>query len=77
MKPGNEFEKFDSTMRKLIKVSHSEIKAKLDKERSLKKRIRHASSFHYFRVATLFILGKEKRAAGRASSSGIPASIEP
>jgi len=31
-----EFEKFDSTMRKLIKVSHEELKAKLDAEKKAK-----------------------------------------
>jgi hypothetical protein len=31
-----EFEKFDSTMRKLISVPHSEIKAKLDAEKAEK-----------------------------------------
>ena len=38
--PGNseEFQKFDSTMRRLIKVPHSQIKAKLDAERAAKKR---------------------------------------
>jgi len=33
-----EFEKFDSTMRKLIAVPHSKIKAKLDAEKAKKKR---------------------------------------
>lgn len=33
-----EFEKFDETMRRLVGVSHSEIKAKLDAERAAKKR---------------------------------------
>jgi hypothetical protein len=32
-----EFEKFDSTMRQLINVSHDELKAKLDAEKKLKK----------------------------------------
>lgn len=32
----NEFEKFDSTMRKLIAVPHSEIKAKLEAEKAKK-----------------------------------------
>jgi hypothetical protein len=32
-KNDNEFENFDRTMRKLMKVSHDEIKAKLEKER--------------------------------------------
>jgi len=35
MKPTNkEFEKFDRTMRKLISVPHSEIKAKLEAEKA-------------------------------------------
>jgi hypothetical protein len=34
----NEFEKFDATMRKLIKVPHEKIKAKLDAEKADKKR---------------------------------------
>jgi hypothetical protein len=34
----SEFEKFNSTMRKLIAVPHSEIKAKLDAEKAAKKR---------------------------------------
>jgi len=33
-----EFDNFDRTMRTLIKVSHSEIKAKLDAEKAAKKR---------------------------------------
>jgi len=33
-----EFDKFDRTMRELIQVPHSEIKAKLDAEKSAKKR---------------------------------------
>jgi hypothetical protein len=33
-----EYEKFDATMRKLIKVPHSKIKAKLDAEKAEKKR---------------------------------------
>ena len=32
-----EFEKFNQTMRKLISVPHSEIKAKLDSEKAAKK----------------------------------------
>jgi hypothetical protein len=36
MKKMNEFETFDMTMRKLISVSHSEIKAKLDAEKAAK-----------------------------------------
>ncbi len=34
----NEFENFDRTMRELVKVPHSEIKAKLDAEKRAKKR---------------------------------------
>jgi hypothetical protein len=34
-----EFEKFDQTMRKLIAVPHSEIKAKLEAEKAAKKRV--------------------------------------
>jgi hypothetical protein len=34
----SEFDKFDQTMRKLISVSHGEIKAKLDAEKAAKKR---------------------------------------
>jgi len=33
-----EFNKFDETMKKLMKVPHSEIKAKLDAEKKAKKR---------------------------------------
>jgi hypothetical protein len=38
MKKGSEFENFDRTMQKLMKVSHAEIKAKLDAEKAAKKR---------------------------------------
>ena len=34
----SEFDKFDSTMRTLITVPHSKIKAKLDAEKAAKKR---------------------------------------
>jgi len=34
----SEFDRFDATMRQLIKVPHSTIKAKLDAERAAKKR---------------------------------------
>jgi len=39
MKPqtNNEFDNFDRTMRQLMKVPHSEIKAKLDEEKEIKK----------------------------------------
>jgi hypothetical protein len=38
MKKTNEFDNFDRTMRELMKVPHSEIKAKLDEEKKAKKR---------------------------------------
>jgi hypothetical protein len=38
MKSSEEFEVFDRTMRKLIQVPHSEIKAKLDAEKADKQR---------------------------------------
>jgi hypothetical protein len=38
VKNSEEYEKFDRTMRELIKVPHSEIKAKLDAEKTAKKR---------------------------------------
>lgn len=38
MKKASEFENFDKTMRALLKVSHSELKAKLDAEKATKKR---------------------------------------
>ena len=37
MKSNPEFERFDCTMRKLMAVPHSEIKAKLDAEKAAKK----------------------------------------
>jgi hypothetical protein len=36
-KESREFEKFDHTMEQLLKVPHSEIKAKLDAEKAAKK----------------------------------------
>ena len=42
MKGNPEFDRFDSTMRKLISVSHEEIKAKLDAEKLAKKQKRKA-----------------------------------
>lgn len=36
MKNSNEFDKFDQTMRTLMKVPHSELKAKLDAEKASK-----------------------------------------
>jgi hypothetical protein len=39
----NEFEKFDRTMRDLLKVQHSEIKAKLDAEKRAKTKKRKAT----------------------------------
>ena len=38
----SEYERFDSTMRRLISVSHDEIKAKLDAEKAEKKKNRKA-----------------------------------
>jgi hypothetical protein len=38
MKASKEFENFDRTMREVLKVSHDEIKAKLDAEKVSKKR---------------------------------------
>ena len=40
----DEFANFDSTMRKLIAVSHSEIKAKLQAEKARKARVRKAKA---------------------------------
>jgi len=37
-KPNAEFEKFDIVMRKLIKIPHEVLKAKLDAEKTAKKR---------------------------------------
>lgn len=34
----NQFEKFDSAMREILKVPHGEIKAKLEAEKAAKKR---------------------------------------
>jgi hypothetical protein len=36
VKPNREFDNFDSTMRKLLAIPHSEIKAKLDAEKAEK-----------------------------------------
>jgi hypothetical protein len=38
MKKLSEYDNFDRTMRELMKVPHSEIKAKLDEEKAAKKR---------------------------------------
>lgn len=38
MRKNSQFDKFDHTMRNLMKVPHSEIKAKLDAEKKAKKR---------------------------------------
>ena len=38
MKSKTEYENFDATMRKLIHVTHDEVKAKLDAEKAAKKR---------------------------------------
>jgi hypothetical protein len=43
-KSETEFDRFDSTMRKLMKVPHSKIKAKLDAEKAEKKRKTRRSS---------------------------------
>jgi hypothetical protein len=40
MTKNSEFDNFDRTMRELMKVPHSEIKAKLDEEKKSKKRKR-------------------------------------
>ena len=37
MKPKTEFEKFDETFKNILKVSHDEIKKKLDEEKKRKK----------------------------------------
>jgi len=56
MKSSNEFENFDRTMRDLMSVPHSEIKAALDAEKAAKKKKRKAK--------------KKPSASGRASSDG-------
>ena len=38
MKHSSEYKRFDATMRELLTVPHSEIKAKLDAEKAAKKR---------------------------------------
>lgn len=38
MKPSKEFEAFDRTIREVLKVTHSEVKAKLEEEKAGKKR---------------------------------------
>jgi len=40
----NEFKKFDEKMKKLMKVPHSEIKAKLDAEKKAKRRKKSKTS---------------------------------
>ena len=40
MKQNQEYDKFDQVMRKLMKVPHSEIKAKLDAEKAAKEKKR-------------------------------------
>lgn len=42
MKKSKEYENFERTMLELLKVPHSEIKAKLDAEKSAKKRKKEA-----------------------------------
>ena len=44
MKKNEEYGKFDDTMRQLIAVPHSKIKAKLDAEKAAKKRKPKASA---------------------------------
>jgi hypothetical protein len=41
----NEFARFDSTMRKLISVPHSDIKAKLDAEKKSRRKKRKAKKY--------------------------------
>lgn len=40
-KSNKEYEKFDRTMRELMKVPHSEIKAKLEAEKKVKSQRKH------------------------------------
>lgn len=42
MKQAKEFENFDRTMGQLLKIKHSDIKAKLDAEKAAKKKKRKA-----------------------------------
>lgn len=42
MKSSDEFQNFDRTMRQLVSVPHSEIKAKLDAEKAAKEKKRKA-----------------------------------
>jgi hypothetical protein len=44
MKKASEYERFNSTMGELMKVPHSEIKAKLDAEKKAKKRKKSKTS---------------------------------
>lgn len=44
MNKQSEFENFDKTMRELMKVPHSEIKAKLDEEKKAKAKKRQRKS---------------------------------
>jgi len=44
MRESSEFSNFDRTMRELIKVPHSEIKAALDAEKAAKKKKRKAKT---------------------------------
>jgi hypothetical protein len=46
-----EFEKFDTTMRELLKVPHAEIKTKLDAEKAAKKRKKSKKSSPSGRVS--------------------------
>jgi hypothetical protein len=51
-KRNEEFNKFDRTMRELVKVPHSEIKAKLDAEKRAKKRKKSRKSSFASREGT-------------------------
>jgi hypothetical protein len=42
VKKSEEFDRFDETMKKLMSVPHSEIKAELDKEKAAKEKKRKA-----------------------------------
>lgn len=57
MKPTNEFENFDRTMRDLISVPHGDIKAALEAEKAAKKRKKKRKA-------------KKASASGRAETDG-------
>lgn len=44
MKRGSEYDTFDHAMRRLVRVSHGEIKSKLDAEKAAKKRAKKPAS---------------------------------